>query len=324
MNVIKHTISLCPTCYREIVATIYVDGAVKMDKVCPVHGKSTGIVEVDPAFYLWCMSHPSEIYDGHLVDVTTRCNLDCKYCYYEKGDTYIPDYEIVNECRVNRGPYILTGGEPTLRQDLPEILRQVREGGQVHFLTNGTGFLDRKYLRECADSASMVRGFNCIGLSFHAEQPRFDDIMENLKLEGVNPNCCFFVIDDLEQIPAIISFAETNRGMFDDIRIKIASDVWAQDSTNKIFASQVIDYFKSLPGELVNYGKGKTSFMPIKYNGIPYLIVSWLDASNVDLLDISCPPTYRARNGEVTDFVKAMLINQGMMQGWLKGTRCKL
>jgi len=65
--------------------------------------------------------------------------------------------------------------------------------------------------------------------------------------------------------------------------------------TDKIFVSQVVEFFKALKGDLKLYNKGKSSFYPIQFNGIPYLIISWMDAKNIDCLDIHCPPTYRAK-----------------------------
>lgn len=322
MNLLKNTISLCPECYRYIPAKIFTDGkAVYMYKDCPTHGITQSMVESSLDFYLFTLGNNSGIYSGHLIDVTTRCDLDCRYCYYKKGAQDFDRAAIVNEARVTVGPYILTGGEPTLRDDLPELLREVRNIGETHFLTNGSGFVDRKYLRECADAASMTGDFNCIGFSYHPEQRYFDEIMDNMKAENVKPEILFWVIDSLNQIPDVIKFAEAHKGMFRDVRIKIASNIWNQAGTNKIFVSQVIDYFKSLPGEMKTASQGKSSFFPIQYNGITYLIISWMDAGNIDYLDIHTPPTYRAKNGEVTDFVTAMLINEGMAKGWLNGER---
>jgi len=322
MNLLKNTISLCPECYRYIPAKVLTDGkAVYMQKSCPVHGKTQAMVESSLDFYLFTLGNNSGIYNGHLIDVTSRCDLDCRYCYYKKGAKDFDRESIVNEARVTVGPYILTGGEPTLRDDLPELLREIKTIGETHFLTNGSGFVDRKFLRECADSASMSRGFNCIGFSYHEEQRYIADIMENMRAERIRPEILFWVIDSLYQIPDVIRFAEANRGMFRDVRIKIASNVWNQAYTKKIFVSQVLDYFRQLPGDLKTAPQGKSSFFPIQYNGITYAIISWMDATNIDCQDIHCPPTYRAKNGEVTDFVTAMLINEGISKGWLNGER---
>ena len=320
MAIIKHTISMCPICYRFIPGTVQTNGQhVAMIKSCPEHGQFKALIETSLEFYMFCLQNNSNIYDGHLIDVTGRCDLDCKYCYHDKQSPDVDIKLIVNEARVNQGPYILTGGEPTLRDDLPELLREVRKIGQVHFLTNGSGFVDRKYLRECAESASFTNGFNCIGFSYHKEQKYMDEIIENMKSENVKPKVLFWVIDNLDQIPDVVKFSEDHRGMFGDVRIKIASNVWAQDGAEKIFVSQVVDFFRAMPGELKLYNKGKSSFFPIQFNGIPYLIISWMDVHNIDCLDIHCPPTYRAKNGEVTDFVTAMLINEGLSKGFING-----
>ena len=320
MTILKNTISLCPVCYRQIPGQVVTDGySVFMKKTCPIHDETISMIECSLDFYLFTMEHNSDIYEGHLIDVTERCDLKCKYCYYAKGTKDIDAKLIINEARVNTGPYILTGGEPTLRDDLPQILRDVKQIGETHFLTNGSGFVDRKYLKECAESASVFNGYNCIGFSYHPEQIYFSEIVENMKAENIKPKVLFWVIDNLDQIPDVVKFAEKHKGMFGDVRIKVASNVWSQSETSKLFVSQVVGFFKAMKGDLKLYNKGKSSFYPIMFNGITYLIISWMDATNIDCLDIHCPPTYRAKNGEVTDFVTAMLINEGISKGWLNG-----
>lgn len=314
MTIIKNTISLCPVCYREIPATIYIDGVVMMHKVCPVHGVSEGIVEKDVAFYIWCLNHPSDIYDGHLVDVTTRCNLNCKYCYYDKGNEDIPIDEIVNECMVNRGPYILTGGEPTLRQDLPEIICRCSEIGPTFFLTNGTGLLDKEYLKACNEHTFKRNGFSGIGLSYHSEFDKFNEVVDTMKACEIKPQTIFFVIDSLGDLEKVKRFSEANKGFSEVTRIKCASNVWNEDKAGRLFVSDVLDWFKG-QGEIKAPDHGKVSYMPFYQNGVTYAAISWHDVTNVDLLDINCPPTYRAKNGQVTDFVRAMLINEGIAKG---------
>ena len=61
------------------------------------------------------------------------------------------------------------------------------------------------------------------------------------------------------------------------------------------------------------------AFFNFALDGVYYMLVSWYDAENVDLLDIACPPFYRARNGQVENIVTACLINEGMSKGWLNG-----
>lgn len=318
MTVIKQTISMCSKCYRQVTATVKVREAVTITKHCPVHGDETGILETDIGFYMEAQRLQSKIYGGHLVDVTTRCNLDCKYCYYQKGGKDFSSAEIADECRLNTGPYILTGGEPTLRQDLPELLVRCNAIGPTLFLTNGTGLLDKNYLAECASAVSERDGFKGIGLSYHAEMDRFDDVVENIKSAGIRIDTVFFVIDSLEQIDQVIAWSRANRGLAATVRIKAASNIWDEGKAGKLYNSQILKAFQKR-GPVIVSPDFKSVYMPFLFDGMVFSAISWHDISNVDLLDINCPPTYRAKTGEVCDFVRAMLINQGLQKGFMNG-----
>jgi organic radical activating enzyme len=173
-----------------------------------------------------------------LIDVTGRCDLDCKYCYHDKQSPDVDTKLIINEARVNQGPYILTGGEPTLRDDLPELLREVRKIGQVHFLTNGSGFVDRKYLRECAESASFTNGFNCIGFSYHKDQKILlgdseamslsDEFKKRFGSKGFvfAKNGCSFITDEIYRESFDSTCKEKNFSLFTELKKQCRADIY--------------------------------------------------------------------------------------------------
>jgi cyclic pyranopterin phosphate synthase len=79
------------------------------------------------------------------ISLTARCNLNCMYCHREgekkpKGEMSVD--EIAEILRVaasfNIRSVKFTGGEPTLRQDLVEIVRSVPQGMESSMTTNGT------------------------------------------------------------------------------------------------------------------------------------------------------------------------------------------
>lgn len=91
---------------------------------------------------------------GHLPHVvawnlTRRCNLACSHCYISAGSWHTRDaelgtaeaYRITDEIlAVNPAPmFVLSGGEPLLRDDLEDIARHASTGGATVVVgTNGT------------------------------------------------------------------------------------------------------------------------------------------------------------------------------------------
>ncbi|MCI0670591.1 MAG: GTP 3',8-cyclase MoaA [Myxococcaceae bacterium] len=84
------------------------------------------------------------------ISVTDRCNLRCAYCMPEEAYTWLPREELLTFEEVARLVSVftslgvdrvrLTGGEPLLRQDLPELVRLLRRDArltEVALTTNG-------------------------------------------------------------------------------------------------------------------------------------------------------------------------------------------
>tara|TARA_R110002051_G_scaffold178085_2_gene247899 strand:+ start:1217 stop:2116 length:900 start_codon:yes stop_codon:yes gene_type:complete len=84
------------------------------------------------------------------ADITHRCNMACANCYIPVRD--LPDlpvdwlYDIL-ERLPRRARIRLVGAEPTMREDLPEIIARVRRLGHIPtILTNGLKLGRRSYV----------------------------------------------------------------------------------------------------------------------------------------------------------------------------------
>lgn len=100
-----------------------------------------------------------------LLEVTQRCNLDCKYCYNVwKGATGYPAGELSTRemraliekvLRETRCPSLaITGGEPFVRDDIPELIRAARSSGaEVNVVTNAT-LLDGDLARRSVEAGA--------------------------------------------------------------------------------------------------------------------------------------------------------------------------
>jgi len=183
MKLIRTTRSLCPEDLRVLEAEIWeIDGKVIMRKTCPEHGDYEDVVWSDYAEYerayryldfgkpvlhptpskLGCpldcgicsqhMSHTTLL----IIDVTNRCNLRCPVCFSAaQADEYIYEptkeqiraileytQEVNHPVRVKGVQH--SGGEPTVRDDLLDIIAMERELGYDYTLlaTNGIRFAE--------------------------------------------------------------------------------------------------------------------------------------------------------------------------------------
>jgi len=178
LPVIKETRSICPECLRVLDASILEeDNTVYIEKECPEHGRFRDVYWSDYGQYLRaerfrqegeglrnprtrtergcpldcgiCPEHRSHTALG-IIDVTNRCNLRCPVCFATAGTTgyvYEPTLEQIGEMIQNLrrndpvpAPALqLSGGEPTIREDLFEIIRTAKREGFEHVEVNTNG-----------------------------------------------------------------------------------------------------------------------------------------------------------------------------------------
>ncbi len=174
---IGNTMSVCPVCLAKIPGKKVVgeDGNIYLEKRCWEHGAfKTLIWEGDLDSYLsWaagdvggkvtpvhavmpekgcpydcglCQNHER---DGCcvLLELTNRCNLKCPVCFASAGEQTpydLPLEEIGNQydlLMARGGPFNiqLSGGEPTMRDDLDQIIALGKEKGFTFFQLNTNG-----------------------------------------------------------------------------------------------------------------------------------------------------------------------------------------
>lgn len=191
---ITDTASICPICLKTIPAERVIrNGAVYLEKNCPEHGFFEALIWQDAATYrTWRTEeintkptitdtktvngcpHDCGLCPAHLqqaccvlIEVTEKCNQHCRYCFANSSpeNTRANDLSLLEIRELFKKllaesqdrPYNiqLSGGEPTLRNDLPEIIRLAKELGfpYIQLNTNGLrlaepGYCDTLYAAE--------------------------------------------------------------------------------------------------------------------------------------------------------------------------------
>jgi cyclic pyranopterin phosphate synthase len=161
--------------------------------------------------------HPGGIVDGRLVDsfgrriedlrisITDRCNFRCVYCMPEEGMQWLVREKILTFDEIERLARLcvqlgikeirLTGGEPTLRPGLPELVRQLAQipGRQSLSLTTN-GFLLNSLAGPLAEA-----GLTRINVSLDTlNHEKFHQITRRPALDRVLAG-----LDELERYPTI-------------------------------------------------------------------------------------------------------------------------
>ncbi|WP_028578984.1 radical SAM (seleno)protein TrsS [Desulfogranum japonicum] len=174
-SVLSTTKSLCPVCFAQLPATRHREGdAIYLVKSCPEHGTFRTVIWRDaPVFENWqrpkipstpqkaftqrdkgcpldcglCSNHKQHTCTA-LLEITKRCNLHCPVCFADTSQTdgpLDPDLETIefwyDRVLEASGPcnIQISGGEPTVRKDLPDIIALGKRKGFPFLQLNTNG-----------------------------------------------------------------------------------------------------------------------------------------------------------------------------------------
>lgn len=123
-----------------------------------------------------------------LIDITEQCNQHCPYCFAEaetdgehKGEPSLEEleekFDLLLEVGEEERPFNiqLSGGEPTVRDDLPEIIQMAKEKGFEYIQINSNG---RRIARE-PDYAKILKraGASVIFMQFDGTNDEIYKVM---------------------------------------------------------------------------------------------------------------------------------------------------
>lgn len=164
------------TAKKEHEKLIYaVSTLAQTEKVCPISFLDVKSVEPFTQQY----SAPLRMD----LALTFRCQNDCVHCYaggpHETEELTTEKWKKVIDRIHEIGVFIVTftGGEPTLREDLPELVQYAQNKGIVTGLvTNGRKLKDKEYVKTLEKA-----GLDFVQVTLESHKPEIHDLITGMK-----------------------------------------------------------------------------------------------------------------------------------------------
>ena len=265
MSLINTTKSLCPECLKVIDArVIEKDNKAFIAKACDAHGYFEAMHPLGNVSHYRTMENlfkghlPKAHPDGLVINVNSRCDLNCPFCFaraneYEMREPSIG--EIKEKISGFSGSMIyLSGGEPTLREDLVDIIREIkRMRYKATLFTNGKKLADIDFARGLKKS-----GLDLVILQFDTFDESQCEVLrgerlvatklkaiENLKGVRIPVYLFTMLVKDvnIDQVKSLIRFTVENSRF---IKILNFNPVWEMGRVESHDPMNMSDIFKEV------------------------------------------------------------------------------
>jgi uncharacterized radical SAM superfamily Fe-S cluster-containing enzyme len=316
ISIINQTVSsLCPICLKVINARLIQEGnAVIIEKRCEEHGDYRDVYWSDASLYrrfmsYWsdgsgiegplqslkgcpsdcglCENHKSGTLLGN-IDVTNRCNLSCPVCFADAGkgseEPTLDQIKIMMQTLRDQRPVPtpavqLSGGEPTMRDDLPEIVALAKGMGfaQIQVATN-----DMKLAASLDLCKDLVRsGLSSVYLQFDGVTPEPYETLRGrnllpFKLQAIDnlraarnmsmilvPTVAKSVNDD--QIGDIVKFASKNLDVVKGVNFQPVSFTGRIEQEERVDKRITIPDLLALLEDQTNNEITRDDFYPVPF-----------------------------------------------------------
>lgn len=256
-NIIKRTKSLSPLSLKVIDAYLTVDdNNVYMVKKDENGLEYKSLVEKDQDLYSLLTNkdddYSANIHSFHTY-VSSKCNLNCKYCYEKYGTAKEAEREEINAVldKYKNCSIVMMGKEPTCREDLCDLI--ARAGKRTCLVTNGIKLGDLAYLKKLKSTGlkTVLFSFNGLKDEIYRKMNGADLVDAKLKalknLEGEKINTILSVslergVND-DQILPLVSFCFERRSFIFELRIRTMTSFVKDLGTEQIYMSELITMF---------------------------------------------------------------------------------
>lgn len=348
MEIIKSysTRGLCSTCYMELPATIEYrsDGAAYIIKTCPAHGHEEFMVE--RSYEYWDNApqrnpnNPTTIGYNQLVciDITDRCNVMCKHCYHNP-DNKIKDKPkefIIN--KIVSAPFdkvCLMGAEPTMREDLCEIISESKaiSNKMIGIYSNGIKLAEPGYVEKLEQAGLETINLSVHNPEYHKEQ-LWQRIQTGVELVVNNTNLGLgqisFTVENLDEVRYAVEkmlwFKERNR-VPGNFCIRSAAEIGTSIDEEEVFASEIADWISKIAEEkqlsFERHPNGGSNPYHIAYllDGMIVQVIHWAGVKNVDLSWMNMGPWADFVPVTLATLHLQIILREGWKRGWWQGQR---
>ncbi len=237
-QVLYKTWSVCPICLEKIPANrVQISKEVYIRKTCKEHGDFKSIIwrgysdikewigEADkPALDNPKCPDGCGLCENHMqktccviLNITNFCNLNCNYCLADQcsseNDPTFKEIKtsLLNLIEKDKTLVQLSGGEPTTREDLPEIIKAAKSAGARYVQLNSNGIRlgeDKEYVKELAEA-----GLSFVFMQFDGTNDKINESIRGkshlkIKLQAIE-NCAAYNIG-VTLVPTLVRDINTN------------------------------------------------------------------------------------------------------------------
>ena len=260
-------LGICNDCRARVPAEFCIrDGQVWIRKECPKCGITEALVSTNAKAWkekremsnyvatdkATCDMHCDRCQRDHhpnmiFLDVTNRCNMNCPICIAtirDMGFDFNPPLEYFEKIfqelgKMDPRPIVqLFGGEPTVREDLLDIIQLGRKYGlRPHVTTNGIRLADEEYCKMLCEARVPMR-FSFDGRSPHMYEklrgsktayPKKLKALENLKKYSRRKHaiigCAAWGFND-QHLADMFQFYHENRDLISDVGLIPLTENW--------------------------------------------------------------------------------------------------
>lgn len=320
-TIYRETVSLCPICAKDSPA-YYEERAdeVYLRVECDWCGIYIEKVESDMRFFAEGYEQEYERLVKHLiVPVTYRCNLACKFCYTFSNSSFRrpcdrPVEWITGIAGDFGGNCTLIGGEPTVREDLPDIIRATKHAigkKRISIGTNGQRLGDIEYLKGLKGN-----GLDFVFLSLNDIEYEESESVYRNKIEALR-NCLKLnipvwfqrTIDDLKQLDSVPEILDSFKKAIYNVTLRAVKPFGPYWPVKQIFVSDIVKYL----GKESSATKGTMPFNRyVVLKGKTTKVCSWVnDVKMTDPVDSN----YVISDGTLTTFHRGMKMDEKIIMG---------